>query len=393
MIDKVKAFCFDHTFANEVELPDEFKTKEFFKCFLTFICDNKTIELEKEMKIIEILRNELITLGLKYTDVVDEWAIANVVLYQRMNPSVIISNDLDHFIKFIIFVSIISRNLNQTNQIISNLLTKINNVIHYLFQQNDNIQLLVCYILIELNLKLSIAIKSFNPSLISQFTMLVQSISILNQLSFDNMQTNKYFSFIKETKGGFEIGLKQRIGNSIQVLIDNYRDDINIDILFSNLIPELPSMINNNKAIKALVERIIILYKTYSAQARSKKMFRMNYLVIKPKPLISLEPDYDLSFLGDNPEYLNQTEKKKEIDRIVQKKIKEKEKQIIRKLKHEAKVIDTERQKELDFIDKKKKEDLRITNQFIEQQNAEYKKLVTSNQKKRFKFKKKKKNN
>ena len=53
--------------------------------------------------------------------------------------------------------------------------------------------------------------------------------------------------------------------------------------------------------------------------------------------------------------------------------------------------MDEERQKVIENIDKKRKEELKITNQFIEQQNIEYKKLMTANEKKRFKFKKNKK--
>lgn len=392
MINKVKEFCLNHTFDNEVELPDAFNTKEFFKCFLTFICDNNLIDYDKEIKMIEVLRNEIITVGLKYTDTIDEWSIATVVLYQRMNPSNIIDNDLSHFIKFILFVTIVSKNLHQTNQIISNLMTILNNVIDYLFNQIeiDNKQLLIGFVLIELNLKLSIAIKSFNPSLISQFTKIVQYITKSNELTVEDIDKEKYLCFIPEDKGSFDIRLKYKLCNDIQVLIEHYKEDINIDVLFSKIISELLSLTKTHKSTKTLVQTITMSYQSYALKAKSKKMFRMNYLVIKPKQLIALEPDYDLSILGDNPAYINQAEKKKEMDKIVQKKIKEKEKQVIRKLKHEAKVIDKERQKELNFIDKKKKEDLRITNQFIEQQNIEYKKLMTSNDKKRFKFKKNK---
>ena len=38
----------------------------------------------------------------------------------------------------------------------------------------------------------------------------------------------------------------------------------------------------------------------------------------------------------------------------------------------------------------KRKEDLKISNQFLEQQNIEYKKMMTSNPKRRFKFKRNK---
>ena len=116
----------------------------------------------------------------------------------------------------------------------------------------------------------------------------------------------------------------------------------------------------------------------------------MNFLIIKHKPLASLEPEYDLSFLGNSAEFVNYEEKKKNMDRIMKHKIRSTEKQAIRKLKKEARVIDIERQKVIENIDRKRKEDIKITNQFIEQQNIEYKKMMTSNEKRRFKFKKKK---
>ena len=71
-------------------------------------------------------------------------------------------------------------------------------------------------------------------------------------------------------------------------------------------------------------------------------------------------------------------------------KVKSTEKQAIRKLKKEARYIDKERQKVIDNINLKRKEDLKISNQFLEQQNIEYKKMMTSNPKRRFKFKRNK---
>ena len=119
----------------------------------------------------------------------------------------------------------------------------------------------------------------------------------------------------------------------------------------------------------------------------------MNYLIIKKKPIPSLEPDYDLSFLGDYPEYVNKEEKNKKMNYILKHKTKNTEKQAIRKLKKEARVIDVERQKVIDNINKKRKEDIKFVNQYLEQQNIEYKKMMSSNERKRFKFKKKKSGN
>ena len=116
----------------------------------------------------------------------------------------------------------------------------------------------------------------------------------------------------------------------------------------------------------------------------------MNFLIIKPKPIPSLEPDYDLSFLGDAPEFNNEIEKRKKMEKILKHKFKSTQKQAIRKLKKEARYIDKERQKIIDNINMKRKEDLKISNQFLEQQNIEYKKMMTSNPKRRFKYKKNK---
>ena len=116
----------------------------------------------------------------------------------------------------------------------------------------------------------------------------------------------------------------------------------------------------------------------------------MNYLVIKKKPLQFLQPDYDLSFLGDFPEYVNMEENNKKMNYILKHKTRNTEKQAIRKLKKEAKVLDEEREKVIDDINKKRKEDLKFVNQYLEQQNIEYKKMMSSNERKRFKFKKKK---
>ena len=52
--------------------------------------------------------------------------------------------------------------------------------------------------------------------------------------------------------------------------------------------------------------------------------------------------------------------------------------------------MDEERQKVVDEINKKRKEDIKFVNQYLEQQNIEYKKMMSSNERKRFKFKKKK---
>ena len=60
------------------------------------------------------------------------------------------------------------------------------------------------------------------------------------------------------------------------------------------------------------------------------------------------------------------------------KKVKKTKREAIRNLKKESRLIDVEKQKEHSKLDKRRKEDIKLSNQFIEQTNMEYKKLVTS---------------
>ena len=65
---------------------------------------------------------------------------------------------------------------------------------------------------------------------------------------------------------------------------------------------------------------------------------------------MSLDPELDLSFLGNSAEFVNYEEKKKTMERVMKHKIQATKKQAIRKLKKEAKVIDEERQKVIENI-------------------------------------------
>jgi hypothetical protein len=73
--------------------------------------------------------------------------------------------------------------------------------------------------------------------------------------------------------------------------------------------------------------------------------------------------------------------------KILDEKLKKTKKQAIRNLKKEARVIDSERQHILKRLDNKRKDEMKASNQFIEQSNIDYKKLMTTQTKKRFKLK------
>lgn len=113
-------------------------------------------------------------------------------------------------------------------------------------------------------------------------------------------------------------------------------------------------------------------------RSKSKKSTHINFFVEKKKEIESLnpeiEPEYDQSLSwGEKKNLL----KKKTKNSII-KKVKKTKREAIRNLKKEARLIDMERQKERSQVDQKRKEEIKLSNQFIEQTNMEYKKLRTS---------------
>ena len=178
-----------------------------------------------------------------------------------------------------------------------------------------------------------------------------------------------------------------------KIIIIN-KDDINLDIIFKNIILHI-ILINENllgrhisatNQIISFGHSIIEGYEEIKSANLKKKGIEINFLKIKKKELPSLDPEIDSAFLGRS--FLPRTNaENQKVARAIQKKIKSTKKQAIRNLKKEAKVIDVQRQKKNRIMEGKKKEDQKLSNQFIEQQNVEYKKLVTSQGQKRFKLK------
>jgi hypothetical protein len=61
---------------------------------------------------------------------------------------------------------------------------------------------------------------------------------------------------------------------------------------------------NDSNEIQKYFSNFIEEYNNIFQKVKIKKQIPMNYLIIKKKPISCLEPDYDLSFLGDYPEYV-----------------------------------------------------------------------------------------
>lgn len=392
----MEEYFFEKKYKKEdIENYIDLNQKKNFSNFLEFICQSKKINISEQNAILETLREKLIIYLLNNREYLDEYIIANLVMYQNIIKD-LINNEksLIDFIKLINFIKVFTLNINMTSQVMSNCLNIINNLIEEyinksndLFEINEN-SIFPILKLIELNLDLSININSYNPRLII-FISRVLNFLIQNKNNNNNKinNINIYYPDAKDTKKiNYNKFITEKIEEIIEKLSINSKNDINYEIIFK----EIYEIINANDIFKNNFSKFILDYKDKSQKNFLKKKIHMNYLVIKKKPIQFLQPDFDLSFLGDFPEYVNIEEKNKKMNYILKHKTRNTEKQAIRKLKKEAKVLDEEREKVIDDINKKRKEDLKFVNQYLEQQNIEYKKMMSSNERKRFKFKKKK---
>ena len=370
---------------NVIQSKIDITSKKFLKTFLGFINETNEIAIHKHKKIIDVMKDKLVSLCLSYEEVIDEYVVANVVSYQRMKNETLIKEQFDNFVKFLYFISSLTSKLKLTNQIMSNVVSVINRLLDYMITKSID-ELIVKFIyLIQNEIDIIKGINSFNPRIMIYIDRLIAYISKYDEKT-KIKDIEKYFNTTNNINFFNEI-----FSSMISSLSSLYKNDVNYDILFSNIYNKVTSYLIPNQKFKSYYDDFIREYENNKTNAKNKKNLPMNFMIIKPKPLASLDPEIDLSFLGNSAEFVNLEEKKKTMERVMKHKIRATEKQAIRKLKKEAKVIDEERQKVIENIDKKRKEDLKITNQFIEQQNIEYKKLMTANEKKRFKFKKNKK--
>ena len=377
----------------DIENYIDLNQKKNFANFLEFICQSKKINISEQYIILETLREKLIIYLLNNREYLDEYIIANLVTYQNIIKDLITNEkSLLDFIKLINFIKVFTLNINMTSQIMSNCMNILNNTIEeFINKSNDKYEIDESNIfpilkLIELNIDLSININSYNPRLIifisRVLTYLIQNKNNNNKIN----NISKFYPDINTKKINIEKFIIEKSEEIINKLSDDTKNDINYEIIFKDIY----DIISANDIFKNNFSKFISDYNDKSHKNFLKKKIHMNYLVIKKKPIQFLQPDYDLSFLGDFPEYVNIEEKNKKMNYILKHKTRNTEKQAIRKLKKEAKVLDEEREKVIDDINKKRKEDLKFVNQYLEQQNIEYKKMMSSNERKRFKFKKKK---
>ena len=394
--NKMEEYFLEKKYLKEnIENYVDLNQKKNFAKFLEFICQSKKLNLDEQNNILLSLREQLLLYLLNNNEYLDEYIIANLVTFQNIQKDIVSNtNSLLDFIKLINFIRIFTININMTSQVMSNSINLLNNIIEeFINQSNDLFEITKEIVfpilkLTELDIALSININSYNPRLIIYISRLLDFSLKTNQSKNEyNKELSKFYPETNSKSSKIKDFFLENISQMLSALSDNLKNDINYDIIFKDIYSNLNE---NFSEIKNYFSNFLEEYNTVIQRVNLKKKTPMNYLIIKKKPIPCLEPDYDLSFLGDYPEYVNKEEKSKKMSNILKHKTRGAEKQAIRKLKKEARVIDVERQKVIDNINKKRKEDIKFMNQYLEQQNIEYKKMMSSNERKRFKFKKKK---
>ena len=385
-MEQIEKYFIENKKFENIENFIEIRNSNFFTNFLEFITLNKKISIFKQNEILENFRNKLIEISLNYSEKLDEFIISNLVSFQRMKNENFL-NEILNFIKFINLIRILTKNLNVTNQIMSNCINQINKILDLLLisenynKINENIIIIIK--IIEINVEIILNINCYNPKLIMYLNIIINFL-IENKdkkIEIINKENKIEYSFNNNNNNNLNF-IHSKISNLINIYSSHLINDINYDILFENLYNSIKILNNNNEEYNNFINT----YESILKKIKIKKIFPMNFLILKPKCIQTLEPDYDLSFLGE--EFINLNEKNKRMERILKHKLKDTQKQAVRKLKKEAKIIDKERQIVINKINEKRKEDQKITNQFLEQENIAYKKMMSSNMRKRYKFKK-----
>ena len=384
-MEQIEKYFIENKKFENIENFIEIRNSNFFTNFLEFITLNKKISIFKQNEILENFRNKLTEISLNYSEKLDEFIISNLVSFQRMKNENFL-NEILNFIKFINLIRILTKNLNVTNQIMSNCINQINKILDLLLisenynKINENIIIIIK--IIEINIEIILNINCYNPKLIMYLNIIINFLIENKEKKIEIINKENKIEFLFNNNNNNLNFIHSKISNLINIYSSHLINDINYDILFENLYNSIKILNNNNEDYNNFINT----YESMLKKIKIKKIFPMNFLILKPKCIQILEPDYDLSFLGE--EFINLNEKNKRMERILKHKLKDTQKQAVRKLKKEAKIIDKERQIVINKINEKRKEDQKITNQFLEQENIAYKKMMSSNMRKRYKFKK-----
>ena len=162
---------------NVIQSKIDITSKKFLKTFLGFINETNEIAIHKHKKIIDVMKDKLVSLCLSYEEVIVEYVVANVVSYQRMKNETLIKEQFDNFVKFLYFISSLTSKLKLTNQIMSNVVSVINRLLDYMITKSIDELIVNFSYLIQNEIDIIKGINSFNPRIMIYIDRLIAYIS------------------------------------------------------------------------------------------------------------------------------------------------------------------------------------------------------------------------
>jgi hypothetical protein len=403
------------------KLTSNVEQKKSLKQFLKFIlADLKNKNVEEASNFIKIFYRNIHRLCLTFQEILNEQIKLHISeletdVFKNFEDFIDNSKKIQILVNYSLLIVSLTNNLNQPNQILTNYILILNYLVDRLLISDDDGKILHKNIFLKFYLvgvlnSLSENTNSYNPNLINQYDNFLNFLKNKfsqktfipkenyndnndNLLHLINSSLNNENIFSNFSDENFIIFLYSKIIKNLSQYIHSNNDEINIEIIFKNIILNIISInenllkkqISQNNPLITSGHNIIERYEEIKTKNYKKKSIEINFLKLKKKEIPSLDPEIESSFLGRS--FIRTEAENQKVNRAIQKKVKSTKKQAIRNLKKEAMVIDVQRQKKLRLVDDKRKEDQRLSNQFIEQQNIEYKKMVTSQGKKRFKLK------
>jgi hypothetical protein len=374
------------------------KLKTFLQLILQYIDDIEYLGVN------EYFKNNCrhyIELGIVFPDVLNSYFKEKFSSFEKLlNDKFTINDKFIEFIKYGMVLCYLSLINDLTNQFSFNYTVILTQLIKKVEPKDTN-NLLVKTILLSNLILMAKFSQLYNPFITNTIEVVllrlvdIQTISInedFNQIKqFFTKEDNININMVKERI----IELTTRSLHEFSIILKN---DINYDTIFDRIFTICYNILNSQAEfisihsiyivnIEPKFQPIVKILQLNIERSKSKKCMHINFFVEKIKEIESLnpeiDPEYDFSLSwGEKKNLL----KKKTQNNIV-KKVKKTKREAIRNLKKESRLIDMERQKEKAKIDQKRKEEIKLSNQFIEQTNLEYKKLRTSQTKRKEKKK------
>jgi hypothetical protein len=347
--------------------------KKIFPIFLDYVVN---IGLKEVNSFLHDFNTVLYDLAFIFPDLLNEFKRSQLALLQGYIDNNEYGDNRERIICFSVLVVYLTNGLKQTNQFLANYTHMMNTLLAdsdvYDDEGEINIELLgfKC-ILLRCMQVLCSNIKSYNPFIINQITYLLPIIGDF-EYKHQSIKANDLFTS-PDNSVITQSYCTDLFLNIIDDLMSTLKEDLNFDILFKDIITKLH---RSKLTSHPLFIKLSDFYKSQSHLITKKKDIQINFLTIKRRPIQSLEPELDDG-------------KPKNMTRIIEKKLKKTKRQAIRNLKKEAIVLDSQRQVTLQKLSTKRKEEQKLSNQFVEQSKVDYKKLITSQDKKRFKLKRK----